>query len=105
MLLRIAVCSLRWFGIPLKTYGIGGMPPPPGPPVPHDSDCQATIVPSFLAPAFTRAYDEGRAPATFNSESRSSMIRTGLPAAFFEIAAVATPQRSGPNLLPKPPPT
>ena len=24
----------------LKTYGIGGMPPPPGPPVPQDCDCQ-----------------------------------------------------------------
>src|SRR6266576_5508735 len=104
MLLRMAVCSFFWLGT-AKQYGIGGMPPPPGPPVPHDCDCQATSVPSFLAPTFTRAYADGRAPATRSSESRSSIRRTGAPPAFFESVAVTIPQRSGPHLLPHPPPT
>ena len=43
------------------------------------------MVPSFFAPTFTRAYADGRAPATLSSASRSSMMRTGLPSAFLEI--------------------
>jgi hypothetical protein len=38
-----------------KIYGNGGAPPPLIPPVDHDSDSQATIVPSFFAPTFTLA--------------------------------------------------
>ncbi len=42
-----------WFflrlGISVKTYGMGGMPPPVNPPVAQLSDCQAVMVPSFLA--------------------------------------------------------
>ena len=44
-------------------------------------------------------------PAIDCSASRSSMILTGAPPAFFESCAATMVQRSGPNLLPKPPPT
>ncbi len=64
------------------------MPVPRTPPVPQDSDSQAVIVPSFLAPTLTRAKAEGRVPATINSASRSSMILTGLPSAIFEMLGV-----------------
>src|SRR5579864_9159665 len=84
---------------------MGGEPAPAGPPVPQESDCQATTVPSRLAPTFTRAKAEGREPPVISSESRSSMYFTGLPPAVLESCAVAMPQRSGENLLPTPPPT
>ena len=102
-LVAIAVYCLRWLGMS-KTYGSGGDPPPPGPPVPQPSDCQPVRRPSFEAATLTRAYAEGRAPATSSSASRSSMIFTALPCACLASCAEATPQRSMPNLLPKPPP-
>src|SRR5438270_13276603 len=87
ILVATAVCCLRWLGM-FTTYGMGGAPPPPGPPVPQESDCQAVSVPSFLAPLFTLEKAEGRQPATSSSASRSSITRTGLPPAFFETCAV-----------------
>src|SRR5436190_20432209 len=83
---------------------MGGDPPPPGPPVPQDCDCQPVMLPSLLAATFTRAYADGRAPATFSSASRSSMIRTGRPPAFLESLAAVLSHLSAENLLPKPPP-
>src|SRR5436305_3655880 len=68
----MAVCCLRWLGM-FTTYGMGGAPPPPGPPVPHDSDCHAVSVPSFFAPTLTLAKAEGRQPASSSSASRSSI--------------------------------
>src|SRR5947209_4620785 len=62
-------------------------------------------VQSRLAATVTRAYADGRAPATSTSASRSSIMRTALPSAVFDICAVKIPQRSGENLLPNPPPT
>src|SRR5579871_1137499 len=59
-----------------------------GPPVLHESDSQASKVPSFLAATLTCAQIEGRHPAKVSSASRSSMTRTGLPPAFFESCAV-----------------
>src|SRR5437870_1119944 len=54
MLLERAVCCFRWFGM-LKIYGKGGEPPLPCPPVAHDCDSHAVIVPSFLRPTLTWA--------------------------------------------------
>ena len=48
-------------------YGMGGGPPPPGPPLPQECDSHASSVPSFLAPTLTRAKAEGRQPASSNS--------------------------------------
>src|SRR5579875_2510235 len=82
---------------------MGSTPLGAGPPVPQQSDSQATSVPSFLAPTFTRANPEGRHPAVSNSSARSSRYFTGLPASFANCAQ-AKPQASIWNLLPKPPP-
>src|SRR5213594_692685 len=100
---QIAEWFTRLLGI-FQTYGNGGAPAPPIPPVPHEVDSQATNVPSFLTPTFTLAKVEGRQPATISSASLSSMIFTGLPASF-ESRAPSIPQRSALNLLPNPPPT
>src|SRR5690242_18928455 len=58
ILVATAVCCLRWFGM-FTTYGMGGAPPPPGPPLPHDSDCLVMSVRSFFALTFTLANAEG----------------------------------------------
>src|SRR5580700_1122193 len=80
------------------------MPPPPMPPVAHDSDCQAVMVPSFFAASLILANAEGRLPAIFNSVARSRYIFTGLPPLALESRPASTPQLSATNLLPKPPP-
>src|ERR1700744_753078 len=85
-------------------YGNGGVPPPPIPPVPQDRESHATNLPSLSAAILTRANPDGRMPATSCSAVRSSIILTGLPAADLDNCAEVIPQRSGENLLPKPPP-
>src|ERR1035441_1895487 len=74
------------------------------PPVAQDTDCQAVMVPSFLAATLILANADGRLPAIFNSVARSRYIFTGLPPLAFESRAACTPQLSAANLLPKPPP-
>ena len=80
------------------------MPPPPMPPVAHDSDCHAVMVPSFFAASLIFAKAEGRLPAVSSSMARSRKILTGRPPAFFESSAEAASQRSAENLLPNAPP-
>jgi hypothetical protein len=58
---EIAVCWTRRLG-GVSTYGIGGRPPPPMPPLPQLSDCHAVMVPSFFAPILAVAKHEGREP-------------------------------------------
>ncbi len=41
------------------------MPPPPGPPVAQELDCQTSSSPSLLAPTLTRANADGRAAGDF----------------------------------------
>src|SRR3954452_18225873 len=94
----------RKFGILLKTYGRGAIPPPAKPPVDQDSDCQATRVPSFFAPTLILAKCEGRTPAIVNSEARSRNVLMGCPPAALDRCALSICQRSAGNLLPKPPP-
>src|SRR4029453_4565566 len=93
------------FGILGNTYGMGGMPPPPKPPVDQELDCQDTRVPSFFAPTLILAKWEGRTPAMANSVARSRNSFTGRPPLALESRADSAPQRSAGNLLPKPPPT
>ena len=80
------------------------MPPPPNPPVDHDSDCQAVMVPSFFAPILILAKCDGRTPAIVSSVARSRKTLTGLPPAALDRWAPSICQRSAGNLLPKPPP-
>ena len=68
------------------------------PPVPHDSDCQASSVPSLLAPILTRAKAEGRAPATSNSALRSSISFTGFPVFWGEPGTRNAPAVNGGGL-------
>src|SRR5256885_16373750 len=84
---------------------MGGVPPPPTPPVDHDSDCHAVMVPSFFAATFTLAKPEGRLPPIISSVERSRNSFTGRPPLAFESFAASKPQRSVANLLPNPPPT
>src|SRR5581483_7348396 len=103
-LIETAVWFSRLLGMLMKTYGIGGIPPPPMPPVAQDSDCQAVIVPSFLAAVLILANPEGRFPPICSSVARSRNSFTGRPPLAFERCAHATPQLSDANLLPNPPP-
>src|SRR5262245_41003792 len=88
----------------VNTYGRGGEPPPPIPPVAHDFDSHAVMVPSLLAPSLISAKADGRLPAICSSVARSRNVLTGLPPANLERCAPSTPQRSDANLLPNPPP-
>src|ERR1035438_4873785 len=94
----MAMFCLRWLGIS-KMYGSGGVPPPPTPPVPQDRDSHATSLPSLSAATLTRAKPDGRMPATSCSESRSSMIFTGLPPAAHGLAAIGITARHVADLL------
>ncbi len=104
MLLRIAVCSLCWLGM-LKTYGIGGMPPPPGPPVPQDCDCQAVMRAVFLRRNFHARVRGG--PRAGDLQFRIALQHDAhrLAAGFLgEFARWRCPSDRRTNLLPKPPP-
>src|SRR5262245_41841654 len=90
--------------MPVKTYGMGAIPPPPTPPVAQDSLCHAVMVPSFLAPTFTFAKALGRMTAIVNSVDRSRTSFTGRPPDDLDISAEFTPQESEGNFEPKPPP-
>src|SRR5579872_7343286 len=83
---------------------MGGLPPPPMPPVDQDSDCHAVMVPSFMPAIFTFAKPDGRFPAIINSVGRSRKNLTGRPPLALERRAASRPQRSAENLLPNPPP-
>src|ERR1019366_10730242 len=87
-----------------NTYGMGGIPPPPIPPVDQDCDCQATSEPSGLAATLILAKPEGRFPAIINSTLRSRNSFTGFPPLDFDRLAQTTAPRSAENLLPNPPP-
>src|ERR1700730_5741051 len=81
---------------------MGGDPPPPMPPVDHESDCHATSVPSFFAAHLILAKAEGRLPAIMSSMLRSRNHFTGLPVEACESFAFSAPPRSGAHLRPKP---
>src|SRR6516162_7970956 len=66
-LMETAVWFSRLFGMLMNTYGMGGMPPPPTPPVDHVCDSQTVMVPSFLAPTLILPNAEGRLPPTDSS--------------------------------------
>jgi len=105
-LVTTPVWLTRLFGMFVYTYGIcvGDTPPPLIPLVPHESECQAVIVPSLFAAIFTLAKIDGRLPAISSSARRSRNIFTGRPPLAFDSRAATMPQRSEANLLPKPPP-
>src|SRR5260370_26797132 len=89
----------------MNTYGRGGQPPPPNPPLAQESDCQVVMVPSFFAPILILPYAEGLTPAISSSVARSRNSLTGLPPLSFESCVHSTPQVPGAHVLPSPPPT